>query len=54
MLKFVLFSNQERNFADCNMRNNTVVSEFGYRLLNNMPNNALVLTVGDLPSNVLR
>lgn len=42
------------NFSLCNQRNNTVVHEFGARLLENMPQNALVLAKGDLPSNSLR
>jgi len=45
---------QQNNWDTCNQRTNTVVAEFGHRLLYNMPNNSLVLTVGDLPSNVLR
>ncbi|XP_053373976.1 transmembrane protein 260-like [Mercenaria mercenaria] len=43
-----------KNLSDCNQGNSTVVAEFGSRLYRNMPQNALVLTVGDLPSNVLR
>ncbi|XP_060557049.1 protein O-mannosyl-transferase TMEM260-like isoform X2 [Ruditapes philippinarum] len=43
-----------KNFSNCNQGTNTVVAEFGSRLYHNMPQNALVLTVGDLPSNVLR
>ncbi|XP_052275598.1 transmembrane protein 260-like isoform X2 [Dreissena polymorpha] len=54
VLAVMACSKQLRNFADCNHRNNTVVWEFGSRLFHNMPQNALVLTVGDLPSNVLR
>ncbi|XP_052768549.1 transmembrane protein 260-like isoform X2 [Mya arenaria] len=44
----------QRNFGECNQHENTAILEFGSRLYNNMPHNALVLTVGDLPSNVLR
>ena len=53
-LSIYLFIFQQTNFASCNQRNNTVVHEFGSRLLENMPRNALVLTKGDLPSNTLR
>ncbi|KAL4238129.1 hypothetical protein ACF0H5_002841 [Mactra antiquata] len=44
----------QRNLLACNQRENTVVAEFGSRIFNNVPNGALVLTMGDLPSNVLR
>lgn len=43
-----------KNLSECNQGTNTVVAEFGSRLFHNMPKNALVLTVGDLPSNILR
>ena len=45
---------QRQNFHECNQHDNTVVAEFGSRLYHNMPHKALVLTVGDLPSNILR
>ncbi|WAR18880.1 TM260-like protein [Mya arenaria] len=35
----------QRNFGECNQHENTAILEFGSRLYNNMPHNALVLTL---------
>ena len=45
---------QLRNFEHCDQSNNYVVRDFAMSLLNSMPNNSLVLTKGDLPTNSMR
>ncbi len=45
---------QLRNFTLCDQSNNYVVRDFAMSLLNSLPNNSLVLTKGDLPTNSMR
>ncbi|KAK3583319.1 hypothetical protein CHS0354_038928 [Potamilus streckersoni] len=44
----------QKNISICNQRNNTVVQEFAYNVMDSMPQGAIILTHGDLPSNTLR
>lgn len=44
----------QRNYLLCDQSRNTVVYDFGKEILRSMPPDAIVLTKGDLPSNVLR
>ncbi|KAL3874363.1 hypothetical protein ACJMK2_037389 [Sinanodonta woodiana] len=44
----------QKNISVCNQRNNTVVQDFAYNVIDSMPQGAIVLTHGDLPSNTLR
>lgn len=45
---------QNRNWAVCDQSGNQVVYEFGKTVMDSMPPHAIVLTKGDLSSNVIR
>ena len=42
------------NFEERDESQNTFVQDFGYQLLNGLPKNSILLTLGDLPGNAAR